>query len=294
MLRAGLLTLNFVLLVLSAVALGTGLKVLLFPPPVEAVTLPDPPPIERQERAFDRYEALASSSLFRSGAPSSAKAPAPVEEENLADSQLRVRLIGTAVNTARPERSVAIIEDEAARDRLVVRTGEQLQSSGARIVRVERKRIVVENRGKLEQIQFDERKPSGRSRAARPRRAAGPAAARSPGGVSEQVEAVLDAASGARMPRRRAQSILTQARIVPRYANDGRMSGLQVNAIRSGSLLEEAGFENGDVVIAVNGTEVSDPGQGLKIFRDLGHADRFVVEVDRSGTRTRIEYEASP
>ena len=88
------------------------------------------------------------------------------------------------------------------------------------------------------------------------------------------------------------RSILTQARIVPRYGEDGVLSGLQLSAIRPESLLEEAGFVNGDLVVNVNGTQLSDPSQGLKVFRELESAERFVVDVERGGALVTLEYTA--
>ncbi len=72
----------------------------------------------------------------------------------------------------------------------------------------------------------------------------------------------------------------------------GVLSGLQLSAIRPESLLEEAGFVNGDLVVNVNGTELSDPSQGLKVFRELESAESFVVDVEREGELITLEYTA--
>ena len=42
----------------------------------------------------------------------------------------------------------------------------------------------------------------------------------------------------------------------------------------------------------VNGTELSDPSQGLKVFRELESAESFVVDVEREGRLITVEYTA--
>ena len=258
------------------------------------------------ERSFARYRPIGERGLFRRAGSDSEDLPPPEPlEEELVESQLRIRLLGTIASTV-PEMSVAAVENQNTRTKLFVRPGDEL-AAGARVVRIERKLLVLENRGQLEKISLDEEKNGGsagrkaQAPKGRKNRAGSPAARRSrrkppgflEGGVSmsERIQ-LLREVSEQKRGAARAQSILTQARIVPRYGEDGVLTGLQLSAIRPESLLEAAGFQNGDLVIEVNGTELSDPSQGLKVFRELESAERFEVDVEREGQILTIEYEA--
>jgi type II secretion system protein C len=318
MLRAGLRALNALLVAASAYLLATGVRPLLSTAPVPEASLGAEaegaaPSASGREPSFERYRAVASRDLFRGGPPS-AGPPAPPPEEVIEESDLRYRLVGTAAAARDPHRSVAVVEDESSRQTVLVRPDHEL--SGARVVRIERKRIVVENKGQLQEIKFEENPgalPPPGSPAARaapqkgarrtPNRvpAAMPAAppAVTPAGLqqkvlelSAQASAAAEATAGQSQAVKRTQSILTQARIIPRYAEDGAMSGLEVSSIRPGSLLEAAGFENGDLVVAVNGAPLADPGEGLKVFRELATAERFVVSVERQGAVLELQYQA--
>jgi type II secretion system protein C len=234
----------------------------------------------------------------------------PPEEERLEETTLRVRLIGTAA-ASDPRRSVAVIQEEGAQKSLLIRPDQELSQPGVRVVRVERKRVVVDNRGRLEEILFEEKGSSGASSSLRAARSNGrPVAAartaprapvpRAPGGsppqrardLAQLVQELAPQPPTAARPEspERATSILTQARIVPRYAEGGRMSGLEVTSIRSGSVLEAAGFQEGDLVVAVNGVELSDAGEGLKALRNAGAGERFVVDVERAAGRVKLQY----
>jgi general secretion pathway protein C len=295
-LRTGLLSLNGLLLLGCGYLLATSLRTLLFPAPVPAMTLPEARPVQKVERSFDRYREIAGRDLF-GGGPTISPPPTRAMDEKIEESQLRLRLIGTAY-ASDPVRSVAVLEDETKRERMVVRAGYTLPGTEAEVARIERGRLILKNRGRLEAIEFTDEKAAPQAKRGRGRRARTAGAAPTPpaapprGQIGDQLRQLAEQSNEARSARRRAQSILTQARIVPRYGEDGSMSGLEVNAIRSGSLLENAGFQNGDLVVGVNGTPLSDPAQGLKVFRELATAERFVVEVQRGGGVERIEYAA--
>jgi general secretion pathway protein C len=282
--------LNTILLAACGWVLATSVQTLLRPAVAPAFELPPAEPAPAADRSFDQYRAVASRKLFRPPPKSVAVAPDPDEE--LAESKLQVRLIGTAAATD-PAFSLAAVEDLRSRDRLVVRANDTL--SGARVVRIERKRVVLENRGRLEAITLDEEdtpkaRPSTPPRKAVAQRTRG--ARRAPKrSVTDQVRRLASQANAAAKPvQQRPQSVLTQARIVPRYGDGGELTGLELSAIKPGSLLENAGFQNQDLVVSVNGSRIDDPAQGLKSFRTLGQAQDFVVEVERGGQTVEIEY----
>ncbi len=285
MLRNGLLILNTLAVVACGYLVASTVRTLISTPPAAAVELPTPAPVEPTERSSFEYRAIGKRGLFRAGGVEEKGPPPTPAQEQLTESQLRVRLHGT-VASQRSETSVAVVEDENTREKLFVRPGDLL--AGARVVSIEQELIVIDNNGQLEKITFDDNEPTAPApRLAPGKKARGKKKARN--AMAERARLLKEVTEQSSAKR---QSILTQARIVPRYGEGGVLSGLQLSAIRPNSLLEAAGFTNGDLVVNVNGTELSDPSQGLKVFRELESAESFVVDVEREGELITLEYTA--
>ena len=111
--------------------------------------------------AFERYAVIAERNLFNTPAVG-----VPLRNlEELEESELRLRLLGT-VSLTLPGLSVASVEDLTKRQKLAVRVGDTI--SGARVIRIERERLVVDNQGRLEQISLDEQAQPSPWRSASP------------------------------------------------------------------------------------------------------------------------------
>jgi S1-C subfamily serine protease len=83
-------------------------------------------------------------------------------------------------------------------------------------------------------------------------------------------------------------TLFSQARILPKYV-DGQMVGVQLNAIKPGSLFHEIGIKDGDVIKELNGIKIDSPEQSAKILLEFVDAKSFNVVVDRDdqgGTQT--------
>ncbi len=74
----------------------------------------------------------------------------------------------------------------------------------------------------------------------------------------------------------------SQARLVPVLAGR-RLLGYEIFAINPGSVYELTGLENGDVILALNATQVKDPESALQAFRTLREEARVRIAVDRGG-----------
>ena len=86
-------------------------------------------------------------------------------------------------------------------------------------------------------------------------------------------------------------NLFSQARILPKYEG-GNMVGLQVNAVKAGSLLEEIGIESGDVITSLNGVVIEDPQDSARVLAELADAAEFTVDVDRTdGTNETLTFE---
>ena len=235
-------------------------------------------------------------------------APAPDEQEELEATRLPLRLLGTAASS-RPELSWAAVEDQDQRKEVVVKLGDALAGQ-AKVVGIERRRIILDNRGQREELALEEdageapnprsararsmRRPNRPSRsAARPaRRANNPAGDARVRRLAEnrfQVnrEDVVELAG------RNPAEIFSSARILPKY-DGGQMVGIQLNNVKQGSLFQEIGIQDGDTITQFNGIQIDSPQGSAEVLRELTQAERFEVTVTSADGKPRtLTYEVT-
>jgi len=208
-------------------------------------------------------------------------ASAPTEIDPDADiekTKLPLRLLGTAA-ASNEERSRAAIQDEKNRKHLVVAVGDKIEGHRrVRVSRIERTRVILDNAGKAEELALSE-DDSGPKVKARPKRTA--RQARRKPAKKETLNdrlAKLNGDDGQGISR-----ILSSARIVPHYSEDGTMQGMKVDAIKADSLFEKVGLANGDVITEVNGIVVDRLEATSAIFEELSTAAEINVAATRGG-----------
>jgi type II secretion system protein C len=236
-------------------------------------------------RTWDSRKAILDRNLFHSTLVSPGEEVTP---DDLAATKLPLKLLGTAAGGS-ARFSWAAVEDLEKRQHLVVRIGDRLQGK-AEVTRIERRRIVLRNGGRLEELALDEetqgvastRSARGRSY---PRQAARPAATESPGGNSpvERVQRLAENRFGVsgddvRSLANNPAALFSQARILPKY-EEGQMVGVQLNAIQTGSLFEQIGIQNGDTITEFNGINITSQQDSAAVLRQLTEANEFNVTV---------------
>ncbi len=212
-------------------------------------------------------------------------------EANLDETSLPLSLVGTVASSVREEARASVRIDREGRV-VTVRIGEEV-IDGATVNRIERRRLVLENRGRLEALSLDEDEAAIASRPAPSRSAARRASPRRP---------PPRAATRAAPPNRNAATneanlrdpsqIASQARFLPRYEDGtGRIVGIEVDSVRTGSLLEEIGMRNGDTIVEFNGLEIAGAEDASQLLSELADTEEFEVQVvGRDGTRRTLEY----
>jgi general secretion pathway protein C len=78
-------------------------------------------------------------------------------------------------------------------------------------------------------------------------------------------------------------------RVVPE-ARDGRPAGFRLTAVRPGSVLAGLGLQEGDLVAAINGLELTTAEQVLALYLKLKSASHLSVALERGGRRITTEY----
>ena len=149
MLATGLRAIQITLLAVCAYLLYLSLSPLVGAAPIPETNLPQVEPPRPPAQDFPRYQIISDRNLFHT--PDAAET-GPAEEE-FEESKLRLRLLGTTAAVPR-EFSVATVEDLAKNQNVSLRENDWV--SGAQVVRIERRRIVVDNRGTLEQLTLEE------------------------------------------------------------------------------------------------------------------------------------------
>jgi general secretion pathway protein C len=79
------------------------------------------------------------------------------------------------------------------------------------------------------------------------------------------------------------------ARIVPEI-KDGRAAGFRLFSVRPDGPFAKIGLQNGDVISAINGLEMSSPDQALMVYTKLKSASHLSVGLERGGQKITKEY----
>jgi len=245
----------------------------------------------------DRSQILARN-LFHSAEPAEPE-PVPVEEEDLEATKLPLKLLGTAASDDRTL-AWAAIDDLQERRHRVVATGGEIRE--ATVVRIERRRVVLRNRGKLEELSLEDEQQPTQVAARRPVRPTVPART----AVRERTENLASRVRQVAENRfqvdsddvqeavRNPAALFSEARILPRY-EEGQMVGIQLNAIKEGSLFEEVGLQNGDTIVEFNGQGLGSPADSAQFLQQLIDGNGFEVLVRREdGSEQTLTFEAQP
>jgi general secretion pathway protein C len=292
--RTGILIANGALLVLccflAARILAAVAADLLAPPPAEDAALTQP--LDPTGLGTSDPQGILHRNLFKVSTLGFQPAD---DEEVYAKTSLPLRLLGTAA-AADTRRSWAAVEDLDAREHLIVRLNDQLKG-GARVVRIDRRRIVLQNGPRREELGLEE----GASPADSPRsavKARGRRTSRATG--ANDIRANVRRLGENRFSVRRDDvksvannpaALFSQARILPKY-QDGEMIGVQLNSIKAGSLFEQIGIQDGDTITEFNGIQVTGQQESAQVLRELTEAAEFDVSVTGAGGETRrLQYE---
>ncbi len=87
--------------------------------------------------------------------------------------------------------------------------------------------------------------------------------------------------------KRQLGKVLMQAAAVPYFVN-GELSGFRLWEIDEGSVFEQAGFSDGDIVTAINGERLTDVGMTIRMLQTMRDEPRADVTIVRKGAEQTI------
>jgi general secretion pathway protein C len=249
----------------------------------ERVSALPPPAAPPAEQAYPRarYDLIVSRDIFN---PPHEAAPAqPVPED------LHLKLLGTSIQTK--EKPYAVVEDERNNRQFLYRLGDDIPDAG-KLVEVETRRIVIDRQGKhvaIEVVSNDLPLPA-------PLPAVAPVA----GSRAEPRNApgIRRTGAGRYMVDRSTiennlqnlSQLFTQMRAVPNI-EDGKTNGFRLSEIQHGSLFQQIGLRDGDIVTSIGGQELTDPAQAVTLLNTMRQRQSIEVSIVRGGRPTQLQYD---
>ena len=204
-----------------------------------------------------------------------------IDVDALEHTKLNLVLLGTVAGSNGFD--YAVIEERGRRDQALYREGDTV--SGARLVKIMRTRVVLRVEDRDEVLSMAE---ADRDRTATAPAARLPAPAGQPtGDPSEQVITLdrgnIDAAVQD-MGR-----LMTDARIRP-FFSGGQVDGLMISNIVPGSVFQQLGLRNGDVVQGVDGRPLRSPNDLMAVYQSLESGSEVSVNIKRRGRDELLQY----
>ncbi|MDX8388184.1 MAG: type II secretion system protein N [Ghiorsea sp.] len=192
-------------------------------------------------------------------------------------SQLKIKLIGTVVAG---DKSAAMVTLNSSKKQHVFFIGHEIQKN-VTLQSVEPSEIVVDNHGKMERISLEKGKAivSSQSNKAKIRRPK----------VDNRRQGRNIDRGHLQKQMRNFSTLLSQARVAPHFTNK-KADGFTITEIVKGSLYEEIGLLNGDVIQKVNGESVTSAEQAMRMYRELQNSTFIDVELMRGGSVQQVSY----
>jgi len=194
------------------------------------------------------------------------------DPNNAPPSSANLILTGT-IATQDPKHGVAIVSDGGGPSK-VYSVGDRL--AGASLHSVYLDRVILDRNGALETVTLPRQLPAGSVPAPMRRSGADP-----------RTVAVVD---NIRRMVQQDPAILDQVmRTVPSFDNAaGKLRGFRAFPGRNRQIFAKLGLKSGDLVTAINGTQLDDPQRSQDVFNTIQSSDHVTVTVERGGQKQDI------
>ncbi len=71
----------------------------------------------------------------------------------------------------------------------------------------------------------------------------------------------------------------------------GSLVGYRLKAAKNPELFQQAGFQNGDLAVAINGYDLTDMEQAMLASEELANQKQVSIEIERDGERMELSFE---
>ncbi|MDO8434229.1 MAG: type II secretion system protein GspC [Candidatus Binatus sp.] len=247
------------------------------------------------------YESIVKRDVFNL-VPQEAAAPPPVVVEDL-----HLKLLGTSMLSK--SKPYAVIEDQNGEQSLY-KVGDDIPDAG-KLVSVERTRAIVDHDGRRVALEMPvsempavEPSQLGGPSMPVPHMRHGPRPPFAPNGEATEPEpddndddntsSKLNikklspgnfAASRAEVAKtmQNPAMLFTQMRAVPHVEN-GKTDGFAISEVKPGSVFEQIGMQNGDLVTSIDGQPVTNPMQAMSLMGSVQNKPSIDLTVSRGGS----------
>jgi general secretion pathway protein C len=225
------------------------------------------------------------------GTPVTAGGPPPIPELQKTSLPLKLLAIMYAAPPAE-QWSVAVIRDNDAKTAGPYGLGSEIRE--AKIDQIDATRVFLDfgggRREYLELLDEAPPKPGAPAAAPKPVPSADPLTAELDKGIKktgansyEVQHSTLDSLLG------NMGALARAARIVPE-TRDGKSIGFRLFSIKADGPFGKIGLQNGDVVSAINGLEMTSPDKALEVYTKLKTANHLSVGLERNGQKVTMDY----
>lgn len=232
-----------------------------------------PPPVDEKSKVKKNYQKIVERNMFGSINPNNSSikgttAPKPI-------TKLPLILIGVYINSSGG--SYSIIENQKTKEQDVFMIGDKVFNE-ATVTAIKSDSIEINRSGEIETLLLDNdaqiTKPPPGS-----------------GGIMNisETEFVVDREE-LNSQLSNLSLLLQQARAVPSYKN-GEAIGLRIFAIRPDSLYAKIGLRNGDVLLNINGKQLGDLTEAIKVFEVMKSESSFTVLLERNRESKEFSYQ---
>jgi general secretion pathway protein C len=190
-----------------------------------------------------------------------------------------------------PRWSVAVIRDTEHNSAGPYTIGGKIRD--ATIVDIQETRIYLDNAGKPEFLDLLDAPPApaaAPAAAAPPPPSTDPFVAEMEKGIKKTSENSYEIQRGTVDSMLGNMALLSRsARIVPEV-RDGKSAGFRLFSVKPDGPFGKIGLQNGDVIYAINGMEMTSPDNALQVYTKLKAANHISVAIERNGTKLTKDY----
>ena len=249
-------------------------------------------PIENRNfhRSRGAYQEIVSRDIFNI-------APPPAEPVHVVEKiDLHLDLIGVSMATA-GKPPFAIIADHIGQQN-VYSLGEMIENAG-KLVEVDPDKVFIDHSGKKVALDLPKNEMPGPVEGVQPTE---------PPVVDDSADADSDAEpydpnvedlgdNRYKIPKDtldhsvgNLSQTLTEIRAIPNIQN-GKTNGFALSEIEPGSVFDEMGLEEGDILHSINGQPMTDPSMAMQMMSQLRNATQISIQVLRDGHPTTLTYQ---
>lgn len=231
---------------------------------------------KHENKDIKDYEALLQTNPFGVSAGSVKRGPSEGERAAISD----IKLIGTISGSSNDGYAVFIGSDGK---QAMFKTGEKVFGVGE-LKKIEKNSVFIQKNGKLIKISMtDLLTLSDMQSSKRATGIAGPVQSVGKGEyIIDQKAALVTLDNPAQM--------MTDAKLIPNMVN-GKPDGFILQEIRKNGVYDNLGMKNGDILLRINGSNISNPENALQTFTALKGMDKVQLDIIRDGNRMTLNYQ---